>query len=120
MAKTPGSTADTNGNKAEPPFSIGGKTTMAGSSGGRDFTNESRPQGSAESGGKSFNSNNSGGRDFTKESRPQSDAKQEVKPNPQEIPAGGAILKADPQPVSAKVSGTATAIANKTPFRGLK
>lgn len=107
-------------NKAEPPFSSGGKSTMGTSKGGRDFVGESRPSGAAESGGKTFNDNNSGGRDFVKESRPQSDAKEEVKPNPQEIPKGGQILKADPQPVSAKVSGTATAIANKTPFKGLK
>jgi|SRR5208282_353286 len=120
MAKSPGSTADTSGDKANPPFSNGGKTTMAGSSGGRDFSKESRTQGGSETGGKSFNSNNSGGRNFSKESRPQSEAKQEVKPNPQEIPAGGQILKADPQPVSAKVSGTANAIANKTPFKSLK
>lgn len=121
MAKSPGSTADVSGDKANPPFSNGGKTTMAGSSGGRDFSKESRPQGGAESGGKSFNSNNSGGRDFSKESRPQSEAKQEVKPNPQEIPAGGQILKADPGPVSSKVSGTAPGVSGgKAPFKGLK
>ena len=121
MAKTPGTTADTNGNKAEPPFSNGGKTTMAGGSGGRDFTKENRPSGGAESGKDSFNSNNGGGRDFSKESRPQTDAKQEVKPNPQEIPAGGVILKADPGPVSSKVSGSAPGITgDKAPFKGLK
>lgn len=108
------------GNKANPPFSNGGKTVMAGSSGGRDFTKESRPQTGAESGGKTFNSNSTGGRDFTKESRPQSTAKKEVEPNPQEIPAGGAVLKADPGPVSKKVSGTVTGVDGTKPFKSLK
>lgn len=58
-----------------------------------------------------------GGRDFTTESRPQSEAKKEVEPNPQEIPTGGKDLKADPGPVSAKVSGTACGPACKPPFK---
>ena len=119
--KTPGTTA-TVVNPAEPPFSSGGKTTMASSSGGRDFTQENRPQNGSETGGKSFNSNNSGGRDFTQENRPQTEAKAEVVPNPQEIPSGhgGKHLQADPGPVSQKVSGTASPIHNKPPFKGLK
>jgi hypothetical protein len=118
MAKVPGKTATATG--AEPPFSNGG-SNMGSSSGGRDFTQENRPQGSAEDGGKSFNSNNSGGRDFTQESRPQSDAKAEVVPNPQEIPSGGKVLKADPGTVSAKVSGTALSpTGQRLPAKNLK
>jgi hypothetical protein len=116
--KTPGQTATSTG--AEPPFSIGGKTVGASTSGGRDFTKENRPSAGAESGANSFNDNNSGGRDFTKENRPQTDAKKEVEPNQQEIPAGGPILKADPQPVSKKVSGTAPGPQEPKPFKSLK
>jgi len=112
--------------KAAPPFATSdGKpkmTASTGGSGGRDFTKESRPQSGDETGGAAKNSNNTGGRDFTKESRPQSEAKPEVVPNPQEIPAGGKVLQADPGAVSAKVSGTAehTTPTSKLPVKGLK
>lgn len=62
-----------------------------------------------------------GGFDVTKQNRPQSEAKQEVKPNPQEIPAGGAVLKADPKPVGQTISGDAKPIGSvPRPFKGLK
>lgn len=96
-------------NPAQPPFGNGKGATQSGSSssGGHNFLTEP-----------STKSTMSGGRDFTKESRPQSMAKQEVVPNPQEIPAGGVILKADPGPVSAKVAGTACSIGScPNPFK---
>jgi hypothetical protein len=104
------------------PVGNGQGATMEGSSskGGRDFTKESRPSQGAESGANSFNSNNAGGRDFTKESRPQTDAKKEVEPNPAQIPSGGPILKADPQPVSKHVSGSAPGPQEPKPFKSLK
>jgi len=97
------------GNKnAAPPFatSDGKPVTPSGNEGGaHDFLTD--PKGGSCQGG---------ARDFTTESRPQSEAKQEVVPNPQEIPAGGKILLADPGPVSAKVSGTAQHVEKK-PFK---
>ena len=95
--------------KAAPPFatSDGKPVSPSGNtaSGGHDFNRE--PQTGSAAGG---------GRDFTKESRPQSEAKQEVVPNPQEIPTGGKVLLADPGPVSAKVAGTAQHVEKK-PFK---
>lgn len=89
------------------PFGNGKGATMAGAAGGgHDFTKE--PESHAPS---------SGGRDFTKESRPQSMARAEVVPNPQEIPAGGKVLKADPGPVSKTVAGSAPGPQPPKPFR---
>jgi hypothetical protein len=98
-------------NTAAPPFATkDGKPAGQGQTagGGHDFVSDKQGDATA-----------SGGRDFTKESRPQSEAKPEVVVNPQEIPAGGKILMADPGPVSAKVSGTAQHV-QKAPFKGLK
>ncbi len=98
--------------KAATPFSSrDGKPTNQGSgaTGAHDFLTDPKGGGPA-----------SGGRDFTKESRPQSEAKPEVVPNPQEIPAGGKILKADPGPVSKTVAGTAAGVTGRNPFKGLK
>jgi hypothetical protein len=108
--------------KANPPFTTAdGKPVSpggGGASGARDFTKENRPQGGDEKGGASFNGNNSGGRDFTQESRPQPAMKTQAGlPNAETIPEGGKILKADPGPVSQKVSGTAQPLANHKPFR---
>jgi len=105
--KIPGKTANVVGNPAEPPFSIGGATMAGDYSGAHNFLTDP-----------ASNAPKTGGRDFTKEKRPQSEAKPEVVPNPQEIPAGGVILKADPGPVSAKVTGTATPPgATRSPFK---
>lgn len=97
---------NTIGNGKTSPYGNGdGATTAGPNSGAHDFIKDpSTTQGA------------SGGRDFTKESRSQSEASPEVTPNPQEIPAGGKILFADPGPVSSKVSGTASHIEHK-PFR---
>lgn len=95
---------------ANPPFATqDGKAQGqgTGSSGAHNFLKDPKSHASA-----------SGGRDFTKESRPQSEANAEVVPNPQEIPAGGKILKADPGPVSQKVSGTAAGVdGGRKPFK---
>lgn len=94
---------------SNPPFGNGkGATTEAGSySGAHDFVTDPGSNAPAPK-----------GRDFTKENRPQSEARPEVVPNPQEIPAGGKILKADPGPVSAKCSGTAVGVSGAPkPFR---
>jgi hypothetical protein len=98
------------GNGQTPPFaSSDGKPTNqgTGASGAHDFLTDPKGSGPA-----------AGGRDFTKENRPQSEAKPEVVPNPQEIPTGGKILKADPGPLSRTVSGTAAGVdGGKKPFR---
>jgi hypothetical protein len=96
-------------NPAQPPYGNGqGATSSAGASrGGHDFIRDPKSAAPAV-----------GGRDFTKESRPQSEARREVVPNPQEIPAGGTILKADPGSVGKSVSGTADSpTAQRRPFR---
>ena len=96
--------------KAAPPFATpDGKPVSPSSNvkgGGHNFLTD--PKGNPSAAG--------GGRDFTKESRPQSEAKPEVTPNPQEIPAGGKVLLADPGPVSANVAGTAQHVERK-PFK---
>jgi hypothetical protein len=97
---------------AAPPFATAdGKPVnpSGGSSGAHDFLVD--PKSSAAPGG---------GRDFTKENRPQTEAKPEVVPNPQEIPMGGKILKADPGPVSKKVSGTAPGPQPPSPMKNMK
>lgn len=94
---------------ANPPFATkDGQPANQGqsASGAHDFVRD--PKGSAAS---------TGGRDFTRESRPQSEARPEVAGNPQEIPAGGAILKADPGPVSVSVSGTAAGPQPASPMK---
>ena len=94
---------------ANPPFATSNGATAnqgAGSSGAHDFVRD--PNSSVRG---------SGARDFTKENRPQSEARPEVVPNPQEIPAGGKDLKADPGPVSATVSGTAEGPQPRSPMK---
>jgi hypothetical protein len=92
-----------------PPFATSNgqpAATGGGASGAHDFIKN--PLGNAP---------RTGGRDFTKESRPQSEARREVFGNPQEIPVGGEILKADPGPVSAVVSGDAPGPQPAAPYR---
>lgn len=95
------------GNGASPPFATkDGKPTNQGTTGGgNDFL--TNPTGTGDK---------SGGKDFLADGNRKQPAFKEPA-NPDSIPAGGKILKADPGPVSKKVSGTATAIANKTPFK---
>ena len=99
-------------NSASPPFaSPQGQPTNQGttSKGAHNFLTEPT---SGEAKG--------GGRDFVKESRPQSEAKPEVVPNPQEIPAGGKILKADPSPLQKGDNFHATGPQPKPPFKGMR
>lgn len=96
----------TSGNGKTAPFGDGKGKPTDHASGGHDFVKDVK--GGGETGT---------GCDFTKESRPQSMAKAEVVPNPQEIPAGGKDLKADPGPVSQKVAGTASGPQPRKPFR---
>lgn len=93
------------------PFATANGTTKAptgGSSGSHDFVTD--PQGSGPK---------SGGFDPVTMNRPQPPMKTQAGlPDADNIPAGGKILKADPGPVSAKVSGTAQSPAATTkPFR---
>src|ERR1700722_14911564 len=95
--------------KASTPFStVDGKPQGQGTtgSGGHDFLTD--PKGTPTGGG---------GRDFTKENRTQAGMKDGNPPNPNEIPEGGKILKADPGPVSktAKANGLNTDAGHK-PF----
>lgn len=84
-------------------------------------------QGSTSDGGHDFiadNTNVSGqGPGYPVHDRPQSEAKKEVEPNPQEIPEGGPVLKADPKPVSNTIGGGSTGGVqgvSQTPFKGLR
>jgi hypothetical protein len=101
--------------KAATPFSTrDGKPTGqgTGASGGHDFL--TNPKGT---------STGSGGRDFTKENRPQTGMKDGNPPNPDQMPAGGKILKADPGPVSktAKGNGMVTGSPDeRKPFKSMK
>jgi hypothetical protein len=98
------------GNGASPPFATkDGKPANQGSggSGAHDFIRD--PLTSAPHTG--------GGFDVTKQNRPQTEARPEVVPNPQEIPAGGKDMKADPGPVSATVSGTAEGPQPRSPMK---
>lgn len=107
--KIPGQTADVV-NPAEPPTSIGGDTTMGAGNGSFD------PQKSPTTASKG-----SPALDVTQGNRPQSEARKENAPNPQEIPAGGAVLKADPTPASRANSAQGGVMGvSKTPFKSLK
>jgi hypothetical protein len=96
---------------AAPPFATkdGLPQAQGTGGGGHDFVKEPTSPGSGTA----------GGFDPTKMSRPQSEAKPEVVPNPQEIPSGngGRILQADPGPVSATVSGTASGPQPRSPMK---
>lgn len=61
-----------------------------------------------------------GGRDFTRESRSQSEATPEVVPNPQEIPAGGKILMAEPGGANVTGDTSNTPTATPRPFKSLR
>lgn len=99
---------------ASPPFATSdGKPVNppGGGGGGHDFTTDPKSHSPA-----------TGGRDFTKESRPQPPVKdsQDTTICPESVVAGGRILKADPSPLSKKISGTAEGPGQRTPFKGLK
>jgi hypothetical protein len=99
-------------NPASPPFaSPSGQPTNQGatSKGAHDFLEDPNSD-----------SGKGGGRDFIKESRPQSEAKPEVTPNPQEIPAGGKILKADPSPLQKSDFNASSGPQPKPPFKGMR
>lgn len=99
-------TAGNTGTAAEPPFSIGGKTTM-GASGGNDFTQNNR--GGAIDGG---------GRDFTKESRSQSEADKPGPgcPNTEDKAPGGIVPLLD-KPANV---GAYSGVKPPAPFKNLK
>jgi hypothetical protein len=110
MAQSGKASAD----KAATPFSTrDGKPTGQGqgASGGHDFLTDPKGSGSGS------------GRDFTKENRPQTGMKDGNPPNPDQMPAGGKILKADPGAVSktAKGNGMVTGSpSERKSYKGMK
>ncbi len=90
-----------------PPFASSNGQPVnpsGGASGAHDFVTDPKSHSPA-----------TGVRDFTKESRPQKMGACE--PNPQEVPAGGRILKADPSgPAANPPSGGVMGVSQK-PFR---
>jgi hypothetical protein len=98
---------------ANPPFATAdGKSTSKGASGSVDFVTDATA--GASGGGTQL--------EEVLQNRPQPAYKAQVGlPNTASIPAGGKDLKADPGPVSQKVSGTAMPIGKvPRPFKGLR
>jgi hypothetical protein len=98
-------------NPASPPFASPSgqpKGQEPTSSGAHNFVKD--PTSGSGAGG--------GQKDIMK-SRPQSEARSENEPNPQEIPKGGKILKADPSPLQ-RNDFDAVGPQPKAPFKGMK